>query len=81
MSARWRCWPWWPSGSSPRRRCSAAIDPAPRSDWTTLERPYRAFSLTAPNLPEADYAIRRHAAGGRKDVMTVGAAEDAGSRS
>ncbi len=58
---------------------SAAIEPAPRADWTVLERPYRAFALNSPDLPEPDYAIRRHSAGGRKDIMTV-STESAGSR-
>jgi len=56
----------------------AAVPPAPRSDWSTVDRPYRAFALTVPGLPEADYGIRRHSAGGRKDILTVGG--DGGSR-
>ena len=43
-----------------------------------VERPYRAFALNSPNLSEPDYAIRRHAAGGRKDILTVGAEDGAG---
>ena len=61
----------------------AAIEPAARSDWQNVERPYRAFSVTVPEFaePMPGYAIRRHAsAGGRKDVMTWGAPDGAGSR-
>jgi hypothetical protein len=28
--------------------------PAPRQDWITVERPYPAFTLTLPELTEAD---------------------------
>ena len=59
---------------------SAAIDPSPRSEWVTVERPYRAFALNGPNLSDTDYAIRRHAAGGRKDVLSVGAEDGAPAR-
>jgi len=43
----------------------AAVEPA-RSAWTNVERPFRAFALTLPEFaePEANYAIRRHPAGG-----------------
>jgi len=56
-----------------------------RPDWITVERPFRAFALTIPELAqsEPDYAIRRHATGGgRKDVMTwgMGAGMGAGAR-
>jgi hypothetical protein len=46
----------------------------PRSDWVEVARPFRAFALTVPDFaqPEPDYAIRRHADGGRKDIMTWG---------
>lgn len=49
-----------------------------RPAWTAVERPYRAFALMAPGLgdAEADYAIRRHARGGRKDILTVGGGDD-----
>jgi hypothetical protein len=59
----------------------AAVEPA-RSVWTNVERPYRAFALAVPEFanPEPDYAIRRHPAGGRKDVMTWGDAAGTGSR-
>jgi hypothetical protein len=56
----------------------AAIEPSPRIDWTTIERPYRAFALNTPQFPETDYAIRRHSAGGRKDILTVPAEDGAG---
>lgn len=61
----------------------AAIEPVTRSDWTDVERPYRAFSLTIPEFaePMPEYAIRRHATGGgRKDTMSWGAPDGAGSR-
>ena len=60
----------------------AAVDPRPRSDWSSVERPYRAFTLSVPGFsdPEPDYVIRRHTAGGRKDIMTLGAADGARSR-
>lgn len=60
----------------------AAVDLRPRSDWTSVERPYRAFTLSAPGFSdsEPDYAIHRHSAGGRKDIMTLGTAEGARSR-
>lgn len=54
-----------------------AIEPAPRAAWTAVERPYRAFMLNSPHLPEPVYAIRRHVAGGRKDILTVGAEDGA----
>jgi hypothetical protein len=56
----------------------AAIEPLQRSDWTTIERPYRSFSLSVPGFgdPEPDYAIRRHPAGGRRDVLSFGAATE-----
>jgi hypothetical protein len=60
----------------------AAIDPKPRSNWSTIDRPYRAFTLTVPGFadPEPNYAIRRHTAGGRKDVLSLGGTEGAHSR-
>ena len=58
----------------------AAIEPAIHSDWTVVDRPYRAFELNGQNLPEPDYAIHRHTAGGRKDILTVGDADSDGSR-
>jgi hypothetical protein len=56
----------------------AAIEPAPRVDWTTIERPYRAFALNTPQFPDTDYAIRRHGFGGRKDILSVPAEDGAG---
>ena len=60
----------------------AAVDPRPRSDWSSVERPYRAFTLSAPGFsdPEPDYAIHRHSAGGRKDIMMLGTGDGARSR-
>jgi hypothetical protein len=58
----------------------AAIEPATRSDWTVVDRPYRAFELNGLNLPEPDYAIHRHTTGGRKDILTVGDSDGPGSR-
>jgi hypothetical protein len=57
------------------------IEPV-RSAWTAVERPYRAFALTVPEFvtPEPDYAIHRHAGGGRKDIMSWGDASGSGSR-
>ena len=65
-------------------RVEAAVEPlAPRS-WITIERPHRAFALILPELPgepEPSYAIQRHpAGGGRKDTMSWGEAQSAGSR-
>lgn len=52
----------------------AAVQPAPRSEWIAVGKPYPAFALTLPDLgEEARYAIRRHAeGGGRKDIITFG---------
>ncbi|MEA2907465.1 MAG: hypothetical protein QOI12_4852 [Alphaproteobacteria bacterium] len=67
-------------------RVEAAVEPL-RSDWSHVERPYRAFALSIPEFAERepDYAISRHArGGGRKDIMTWGKPwadpADAGSR-
>ncbi len=49
----------------------AAVEPSGRPVWTSQERPHRAFALSSPNLPVADYMIRRHDAGGRKDILTA----------
>jgi hypothetical protein len=57
-----------------------ASEPAPRAEWLAIERPYRAFALSSPNLPEPDYAIQRHNAGGRKDLLTVAAEDGSGPR-
>jgi len=52
----------------------AAIDPAPRPDWLTIERPAPAFEVHLPELSEeARYTIQRHArGGGRKDIIAFG---------
>jgi hypothetical protein len=55
--------------------------PAPRSAWTTVERPYPAFELLVPELAGSSYtyAIQRRAAdGARKDVLSWGNATAAG---
>jgi hypothetical protein len=55
-----------------------------RSDWITVERPFRAFALTMPEFaePMPDYAIQRHAnGGGRRDIMSWGAGHDEAARS
>jgi hypothetical protein len=55
-----------------------------RSDWITVERPFRAFALTMPEFaePTPDYAIQRHAnGGGRRDIMSWGAGPNEGTRS
>src|SRR5262245_62150121 len=55
-----------------------------RSDWLTVGRPFRAFSLTMPEFtePTPDYAIQRHAnGGGRRDIMSWGAGHDEAARS
>ena len=59
---------------------SSAIEPSTRSEWTVVERPYRAFALTIPEFaePEPSYAIRRHATGsGRKDSVVEAMAKSA----
>ncbi|HTZ02596.1 MAG TPA: hypothetical protein VMC05_09710 [Xanthobacteraceae bacterium] len=53
----------------------AAIEPAPRPEWITVERPHPAFDMQMPELAAAgfNYAIlRRGSDGARKDVMTWG---------
>jgi hypothetical protein len=57
----------------------AAVAPTPRADWTAVDHRYPAFAVNAPGLGEPDYVVRRHAAGGRKDVMAFGVG-DHGSR-
>jgi hypothetical protein len=49
----------------------AAVEPSRRPAWTRQERPHRAFALSSPNLRVVDYTIRRHDAGGRKDVLSA----------
>lgn len=59
--------------STPLKSPIAAVD---RSDWTTIEKPFPAFTLAIPEAagqPET-YTIRRHATGnGRKDILGLGA--------
>ncbi len=52
----------------------AAIEPAARPDWLTIERPAPAFEANLPELSEeAHYVIQRHArGGGRKDIISFG---------
>jgi len=52
----------------------SAARPAPKSDWVEVERPFPAFELSIPEASgePASYAIRRHALGGRKDILTLG---------
>lgn len=52
----------------------AAIEPAPRPDWLTIERPAPAFEAHLPELSEeARYTIQRHArGGGRRDIIAFG---------
>src|SRR5262245_3389991 len=55
-----------------------------RSDWLTIGRPFRAFSLTMPEFtePTPDYAIQSHAnAGVCRDIMSVDAGHDDAARS
>jgi hypothetical protein len=51
------------------------INPAHRSDWITIDKPFPAFALEIPEATgvPAAYAIRRHAeGGGRKDIVSLG---------
>jgi hypothetical protein len=61
--------------STPLKSPIATVD---RSDWTTIEKPFPAFTLAIPEAagqPET-YTIRRHASGnGRKDILGLGAAD------
>lgn len=55
--------------------------PAPRSAWTTTERPYPAFELVMPELAGSDYAYaihRRASDSARKDVLSWGSVTAAG---
>jgi len=59
--------------STPLKSPIAGVD---RSNWTTIEKPFPAFTLAIPEAagqPET-YTIRRHATGnGRKDILGLGA--------
>lgn len=57
----------------------AAAGPAALPQWIAVDRPNPAFAVTISELAdvEAGYAILRHAAGGRKDIMTWGDASSA----
>ncbi|MEP7031685.1 MAG: hypothetical protein ABI830_12185 [Pseudolabrys sp.] len=56
-----------------------AINPVHQSEWTEIERPFPAFVLTIPEAADmpASYAIHRHAQGGRKDALSLGAPDSA----
>jgi len=54
---------------------AAGIEPAPRPEWTTVSKPFPAFSLAMPELISAgtNYEIRRHSTGGgRKEILSWG---------
>jgi hypothetical protein len=52
----------------------AASEPVAQPQWIAVHRPYPAFTLSTAELADGElrYAILRHAAGGRKDIMTWG---------
>ena len=53
----------------------APINPAHRSEWADIDRPFPAFSLSIPEANDVaeTYIIRRHAdGGGRKDIIALG---------
>jgi hypothetical protein len=53
----------------------AAIEPAPRLEWTTVAKPFPAFSLSMPELADSGfgYGMRRHTyGGGRRDILRWG---------
>ncbi len=54
---------------------AAAIEPAPRTEWIEVAKPFPAFTLSMPELAESGYGygMRRHATGGgRRDIMNWG---------
>ena len=64
--------------SAPVITAATAIHQQP--EWTEIERPFPAFALSIPEAADvpSSYAIRRHAeGGGRKDILTLGAADSA----
>jgi hypothetical protein len=64
--------------SAPVITAATAIHQQP--EWTEIERPFPAFALSIPEAADApsSYAIRRHTqGGGRKDILTLGAADSA----
>ncbi len=63
-----------------RAPAPATIAPAPRSEWTEIEKPFPAFALSIPEAADAParYAIRRHITGnGRKDILGLGDTDSA----
>jgi hypothetical protein len=48
-------------------------DIRPASGWVTVERARTAFDVALPHLGEPVYSVRRHPAGGRKDLILFGA--------
>ena len=57
------------------------VQPSPKSGWAEVEKPFPAFALTIPEAAgePVSYAIRRHTLGGRKDILTLGAANGGSS--
>ena len=57
-----------------------AITPVHPPEWIDVERPFPAFALSIPEAADvpANYAVRRHVAGGgRKDILATGAPDGA----
>jgi hypothetical protein len=53
----------------------AAVEPAPRPEWTSVSKPFPAFALSMPELASAgaNYEVRRHTdGGGRRDILSWG---------
>lgn len=59
---------------------SMAAEPAPRTEWVQIAKPFPAFALPMPEFSDRpDYALRRHAiGGGRQDALTWGDIEGDG---
>ncbi len=54
---------------------AAAVEPAPRTEWIDVAKPFPSFTLPMPELAESGYGygMRRHATGGgRRDIMSWG---------